>query len=62
MKKKIVSLLLIAVMTLSLVACGDNGEEVESEKEVVTEEETTEAEVQEETEEPADDSTTGEIV
>lgn len=62
MKKKIVSLLLIAVMTLSLVACGDNGEEVESEKEVVTEEETTEADVQEETEEPADDSTTGEIV
>lgn len=62
MKKKIVSLLLIAVMTLSLVACGGNGEEVESEKEVVTEEETTETEVQEETEEPADDSTTGEIV
>lgn len=58
MKKKIVSLLLIAVMTLSLVACGDNGEEVESEKEVVTEE----APADEEAEEPADDSTTGEIV
>lgn len=59
MKKKIVSLLLIAVMALSLIACGDNGEEVESEKEVVTEEE---APADEEAEEPADDSTTGEIV
>jgi hypothetical protein len=60
MKKRIVSLLLVGVMALSLVACGDNGEKVESEKEVVTEETTTEE--TEETEEPADDSTTGEIV
>lgn len=59
MKKKILSLLLIAVMTMSLVACGDNGEEVESEKEVVTEDATTEEET---TEEASDDSTTGKIV
>lgn len=54
MKKKLVSLMLILTMVVSLVACGDNGKEVESEKEVTTTEDSSE--------EVTDDSDVGEIV
>lgn len=56
MKKRLLAILLMATMALSLVACGDNGEEVESEKEVA--EETSDESADEE----SDDSTTGTIV
>lgn len=57
MKNKIVALMLAGCMAVSITACGggDNGKKVESQKEVS-------AEQKEQKEEPADDSTTGEVV